>query len=459
MQMDTTPNLGLEIVSESQESTTKVRDYRRSTSRNFEKLDVAVGDLQATVEALNDMHLYICSASETQVLGDGTNAPLIENPSGSIVYLVSSGDAAPNMWLEYVWINNAWEQWGTASVNLDGYATIDWTSSRYVSKRWRGKRALFFGTSITWYCMTGKANETDGYPQLVAEKLGLNFDTSRDVIGVTGAAIADSSNTATYGAIYTTINTTDTTAADIVCIEGGTNDFKLNVPLGAIGAMGDVTFDTSTFYGALRFSIEKILDENPDVQILLIADTQRDNAGYDVNYTNSAGCRMEDYVDAMIRVGNLYGIPVCDWYHKSGINEKNLDLYTVDGLHLNSAGYARVADLTAETLADIGSGSPMIYDSELKKKADKSSCVTATLGTMWSGTTVPYSQTLLVSGVSQNSLVEVKLPTNVTSEQRSAYRALSLTDGGQTTGRITLKAQGTLNTVEIPIEIIIRGDL
>lgn len=410
--MQTTENLGLQYVTENEESTTKVRDYRRSTSSNFQIIDTVIAEalqkitdnedniksLDEAIAELQKRGIYLCSNDETSTLEDGTNVPNIKTPDSSVIYLVSSGDAAPNMWLEYIWVNQAWEQWGSTTIDLTGYATEAFVGE-YVSDAlqnyathddvadsvaqnyWTGKRAMFFGTSITWYCMDGRTFETNGYPQIVAEQLGLNFNTVTDVIGMTGMAMADSKN---GDGIHSGITANDTADADLVCIECTTNDFKLNVPLGDIGKIGDTSFNTSTFCGALRLSIETILTRNPDGHILLITDTQRDNDSYDVNYQNSAGCRMEDYVNALISIANMYGIPVCDWYHKSGINDFNLSSYTSDGLHLNAAGYARVGMLTAHTLLDLGAATPVCGGSSLPNDGTEGQVLTKTAdGEAW----------------------------------------------------------------------------
>lgn len=91
---------------------------------------------------------------------------------------------------------------------------------------------------------------------------------------------------------------------------------------------------------------------------------------------------------------------------------------------------------------------------------DKSSTkTTATIGTTWTGSSAPYTQAISITGVTADSVVEISLPTNATAAQVSAYNDLVLQDGGQTAGQITLRAFGSKNTITIPINVIIRGDL
>lgn len=91
---------------------------------------------------------------------------------------------------------------------------------------------------------------------------------------------------------------------------------------------------------------------------------------------------------------------------------------------------------------------------------DKSSTkATATIGTTWTGSSAPYTQVISITGVTADNVVEISLPTNATAAQVSAYNDLVLQDGGQATGKITLRAFGTKNSITIPINVIIRGDL
>lgn len=91
--------------------------------------------------------------------------------------------------------------------------------------------------------------------------------------------------------------------------------------------------------------------------------------------------------------------------------------------------------------------------------AGKSSKISASIGTTWEGTAVPYTQQISVAGATATNAVEVKLPTTATMPQIEAFGALNLQDGGQAVGSITLRCWGEKNTISIPIEVIVRGDL
>lgn len=78
-----------------------------------------------------------------------------------------------------------------------------------------------------------------------------------------------------------------------------------------------------------------------------------------------------------------------------------------------------------------------------------------TIGTAWTGTAVPYTQTINLGCVRKDSIVEIALPSTATVEEVKAFQRLNLQDGGQADGSFTLRAFGTKNTVEIPVNVVI----
>lgn len=90
----------------------------------------------------------------------------------------------------------------------------------------------------------------------------------------------------------------------------------------------------------------------------------------------------------------------------------------------------------------------------------KSTKASATLSTgSWSGSSPPYTHFVGVGGVTTTSVQEIKLPASATLAQIEAAQAANIQDGGQAINQIILKAWGEKPTINIPIEIIIRGDL
>jgi len=67
------------------------------------------------------MEIHICSITEYDA---NTRVPTIVNPDSSTFYLVPTEDGtSPDLFTEWVYVNNAWEMFGSASVDLSGYLT------------------------------------------------------------------------------------------------------------------------------------------------------------------------------------------------------------------------------------------------------------------------------------------------------------------------------------------------
>lgn len=200
--------------------------------------------------------------------------------------------------------------------------------------QWLKKDAIAFGTSITYY---SDKNNNVGYIELLSKELELNSYIN---CGADGQAVA--SGTRNGDGIVSKILSTDVSTYDLVTMEVGTNDFRLDVPLGNLGVIGDTEFDTTTFYGALRKSIEYIRENNKTCQILICTPLQRDNSGYDVNFANSKGLKLINYVNAIENISEMYSLHLVDLYRRSGITKSNLDIVTTDGLHPNNIGYKMI---------------------------------------------------------------------------------------------------------------------
>lgn len=238
-------------------------------------------------------------------------------------------------------------------VTLGSVYKIDWLDAG--TSVWFNKTYISHGDSITW--RDGKIWEPGyphageiarGYQTVFSEAVGLAGYNNQGKSGWSMAVVGGN------GVVNTIMSIADYSIYNLCTIACGTNDFKLNVPLGSLGQIGDVTFDDTTFYGAYRKAVEYILTNSPEIRIVLMTPLQRDNDGYDVNYTNSAGAKLIDYVNAVKQIGEMYGLPVCDMYGNSGFTEKTLATYTLDGLHPNTEGYERMGGYLTQFLNGVG---------------------------------------------------------------------------------------------------------
>lgn len=89
-----------------------------------------------------------------------------------------------------------------------------------------------------------------------------------------------------------------------------------------------------------------------------------------------------------------------------------------------------------------------------------SSTVSAVLAAAsWVGSSAPYTYTLAVSGVTATSAVEVIPTADITVEQFEAIQGANIAGGTQSAGSIVLRAFGDKPTIELPVLVIVRGDL
>ncbi len=188
-----------------------------------------------------------------------------------------------------------------------------------------GKRWYALGTSITAEnSYTGKIQSLSGMVM-----------TNR---GVGGASLSTASN----GNIWTQLINNVGTDAEVITIET-INDFRLNVPLGAVT---DAENPATSYFGALRSACNWILTNRPAARAFLF--TAYGDAyvgGYPNGETaNSFGKHYWEYNNAMMLVGRIYGIPVIDVGGESGINFHTCQYYTNDMIHMNALGATRYGE-------------------------------------------------------------------------------------------------------------------
>lgn len=91
-------------------------------------------------------------------------------------------------------------------------------------------------------------------------------------------------------------------------------------------------------------------------------------------------------------------------------------------------------------------------------KAVNYTVVDATLSVSnWNGSPPTYD--LEVAGATETNINEILPAVDIMSSQLEALQAANIVDGGQTEGHITIKAMGEQPNVDIPIRVIVRGDI
>ena len=207
---------------------------------------------------------------------------------------------------------------------------------------------ISYGDSITAYDGHLFPDDTvcAGYQRYVLEDFG--YDRYLNV-SVAGATLTRSDES--YS-LLPDILSTDNRNAKICTILLGTNDYYRDLPIGKLVTDGN-NYDEYTFIGAYQTAIEHILNDNSKVKLILITPPVRSWTGGDTSNKNSLGYSLEDYVNAIIEVGEYYNLPVCDLYHNCGITEDNLNEYTIDGLHPNNEGHALIGEFISRFIREL----------------------------------------------------------------------------------------------------------
>ena len=136
--------------------------------------------------------------------------------------------------------------------------------------------------------------------------------------------------------------------ADLICFEGGINDYWGNALIGELTSGYTDTLDTSTICGAMESIFRQAIEKWTGKPICFIIVHKIYHTS---DQANATGKTFKDYHDAMIAVCQKYSIPYIDMFYGSGMNceietiARNFTLpnsgypWGVDGCHPNTAGY------------------------------------------------------------------------------------------------------------------------
>lgn len=213
-----------------------------------------------------------------------------------------------------------------------------------ISSRLCGKKIAYNGDSI---CETRKDISKNGYNGGAYAHLISQITNSTYFNNAVGGGTLASGTTASHHICETISAMPDD--ADIICLEGGINDYWLNVPLGEY-VRYDYTsdVDTTTLTGALESIFRQAKNKWHDKPIVFIITHKITTTVYQ---NNTQGYNYIQAHDRILEVCKKYSIPVYDAFEKSGLNGYvdilNKNYLTggwsgqPDGCHPNRAGYLR----------------------------------------------------------------------------------------------------------------------
>lgn len=258
------------------------------------------------------------------------------------------------------------------------------------SGKFAGKKIVCFGDSIT-----GNFPAPTDYPSMIAEITGAtvynagfggccmsdNGQTRKDftMCRLADAIAAGSFSVQRNSGVSITYAGTSTDYVpdrltmlegidwgeiDYITIAYGTNDWNSNYGLDNENDPDD----TTTYIGAFRYSVEKLLAAYPNLKILVITPLWRwwdTNTGMpseiqlgyiDSNdYAKGTGYKLWQYGDALVDAAKWYHIPVLDMYFNCMMNKQNRFQYfnTTDGTHPKLEGRELMAELISAYMESV----------------------------------------------------------------------------------------------------------
>ena len=199
-------------------------------------------------------------------------------------------------------------------------------------------KAVFFGASSV--AGVGASSPERRYTTLMCRALGweeINLGLAGSgVVGRddAGQVVDDSS------AIARVPDVLDA-APDVLFIQYGGIDFSAARPLG-----DPERFRQGTFLWDYDTALRGLREGLPDTQVILSTMPYR----ADALTPNALGLTLQDYNDAVRRLGARYGLRVLDAYADAGIDAGNFARLSADTAHLNDEGYERLAGFYIERL-------------------------------------------------------------------------------------------------------------
>lgn len=245
----------------------------------------------------------------------------------------------------------------------NGVITLDLMKEKNIPiSRFQGKTMVCFGDSIT-----GNYSSPTDYPSIITQntgmtvyncgfggcRMGVHSTDGYDAFSMykladaitTGDfaaqdyAISNGANMPNIQEHLNTLKAMDWANVDYISIAYGTNDIQG----GNAVDNAENPLDTSTYLGAFRYSIEKIMMAYPHIKILALTPIYRfyPDTGEDSDstlYTNNK--KFTEWVDGLIQAAGELKIPCVDMYRTLCINKYNRTLYfpADDGTHPNSIG-------------------------------------------------------------------------------------------------------------------------
>lgn len=209
----------------------------------------------------------------------------------------------------FVMVNISLTQTGRDFFKLCETSIFNANYERYHG-RLTGKFISYNGDSIAESRDSGFASNGGGYPVLIKELTGGIYENK----AVSGGTLAANES---YHSVCETIQTMDSTA-DIICLEGGINDYWQNIPLGTFSESDFTgTVDESTVCGALESIFRQSINKWVGKPIVFVIPHKITTTAWT---QNNAGYTFADLREKIIGICEKYSIPYLDMWANGGLN-------------------------------------------------------------------------------------------------------------------------------------------
>jgi len=264
--------------------------------------------------------------------------------SGDWTYVTVTINATPSLTFEYLGVNifingaiagNKYDFTNFTLINDD----VTLYPNYQYPEQYNADRSTFAGKTIIW---CGDSIFAENKSQQVAiGELGLSSVN----IAFAGSTITPGFGADPTGGVSTLELVPNITAqhADIIYINGGTNDYGYGVPLGTMADVWNPAIPT--FYGAYKKMIQDLVTNNP--KALVMVSTPIYGNLYDGDLVTIYKAR-EKYVDAIIQICNLYGVPVLDKFRSSPVSMFNYLTTLRDKIHPTDPTYYLLGKMDSE---------------------------------------------------------------------------------------------------------------
>lgn len=197
-----------------------------------------------------------------------------------------------------------------------------------------GKKIAYNGDSICETRLTSTTAYNGGaYAELIAEQTGCRYENRAKSGGILASTPGDGGSTPARCVVTDVVNMADD--ADLICFEGGINDYWRGVPLGDYSESDySGTLDETTVCGSLESIFRQATAKWVGKPIVFVIVHKIKSTVYAVG---SAGYTFAQAREKMIGICNKYAIPYYDAFAESGLNAYN-DIQNATFLTSNSTG-------------------------------------------------------------------------------------------------------------------------